>query len=106
MLILAAQAIVSLAIVVYFWRHHRAEFHWWTTFLAPALAFLAQIGIIFLGIANIDVVGGGLAIANWLAPMALGVIVLGLVGAAWLKWRRPERYDEVGRMILEGMPQG
>jgi hypothetical protein len=38
--------------------------------------------------------------------MALGVIVLGLVGAAWLKWRRPERYDEVGRMILEGMPQG
>jgi amino acid transporter len=106
MLILAAQAIVSLAIVVYFWRHHRAEFHWWTTFLAPALAFLAQIGIIFLGIANIDVVGGGLAIANWLAPMALGVIVLGLVGAAWLKRRRPERYDEVGRMILEGMPQG
>jgi amino acid transporter len=106
MLILAAQATVSLAIMVYFWRHHRADFHWWTTFVAPAFAFAAQLGIIFLGIANIDVVGGGLAIANWLAPMALLVIVLGLLGAAWLKRRRPERYGQVGRMIVEGMPQG
>ena len=106
MLILAAQAIVSLAIVVYFWRHHPADFHWWTTCLAPALAGLAQAGIIFLCIANIDVVGGGLAIANWLAPIALLVIVLGLVGATWLKMQQPERYDLVGRMILEGMPQG
>ena len=81
MLILAAQAIVSLAIVVYFWRHHRADFHWWTTFLAPLLAFFAQAGIIFLCISNIDVVGGGLAVANWLAPIALAVIVLGLLRA-------------------------
>ena len=105
MLILATQAIVSLAIVAYFWRHHRADFHWWTTFLAPALAFVAQACIIFLCIANIDVVGGGVAIARWLAPMALLVIALGLLGASWLKLRRPERYDQVGRMILEGMPQ-
>ena len=106
MLILAAQAIVSLAIVVYFWRHHPADVHWWTTCLAPALAFLAQGGIIFLCIAHIDVVGGGLAMANWLAPIALLVIVLGLLGATWLKMRQPERYDLVGRLILEGMPQG
>jgi hypothetical protein len=32
--------------------------------------------------------------------------VLGLVGATWLKMQQPERYDLVGRMILEGMPQG
>jgi amino acid transporter len=106
MLILAAQAIVSLAIVVYFWRHHPADVHWWTTCVAPALAFAAQAGIIFLCIANIDVVGGGLAIANWLAPLAALVIALGLAGAAWLKIRRPDRYDQVGRMIFEGMPQG
>jgi amino acid transporter len=106
MLILAAQAIVSLAVVVYFWRHHRADFHWWSTCLAPALAFVAQLGIIFLCIFNIDVVGGGLAIANWLAPLALLVIVLGLGGAAWLKRRRPERYDQIGRLMVEGMPQG
>jgi amino acid transporter len=104
MLILAAQAIVSLAIVVYFWRHHRADFHWWATFLAPALAFMAQACIIFLCIAHIDVVGGGLAIANWLAPTALLVIVLGLLGAGWLKHRWPARYDQVGRVILEGTP--
>jgi amino acid transporter len=106
MLILAAQAIVSLAIVVYFWRHHPADFHWWTTCLAPALAGVAQAGIIFLCITNIDVVGGGLAIANWLAPIALLVILLGLIGATWLKMQQPERYELVGRLILEGMPQG
>jgi amino acid transporter len=106
MLILAAQAIVSLAIVVYFWRRHPADFHWWTTFVAPGLAFLAQGYIIFLCIAHIDVVGGGLAIANWLAPVAVLVIVLGLIGATWLKMRQPERYDQVGRMIFEGLPQG
>jgi amino acid transporter len=106
MLILAAQAIVSLAIVVYFWRHHRADFHWWSTFAAPALAFAAQACIIFLCISNIDVVGGGLAIANWLAPLALLVILSGLAGATWLKLRRPDRYDQIGRLIFEGMPQG
>ncbi len=106
MLILAAQAIVSLAIVVYFWRSHPADFHWWTTCAAPALAFLAQAYIIFLCIANIDVVGGGLAIANWLAPLATLVIVLGLAGATWLKMRRPDHYNQVGRMIFEGLPQG
>jgi amino acid transporter len=106
MLILTAQAIVSLAIVVYFWRQHRADFHWWTTFLAPSLAFIAQAAIIFLCISNIDVVGGGLFIANLLAPISLAVIVLGLLGATWLKRQRPDRYDQVGRLIVEGMPEG
>ena len=106
MLILAAQAIVSLAIVVFFWRFHPADFHWWTTCVAPGLAFFAQAAIIFLCVAHIDVVGGGLAIADWLAPLALLVVLLGLAGATWLKLCQPEKYDQVGRMIFEGLPQG
>ena len=105
-LILAAQAIVSLAIVAYFWRKHRREFHWWTTFVAPVLAFVAQAYIIWLCLANIDVVGGGLKIANWLAPLDLVIVLLGLGGAFWLKRRDPARYEQAGRMIFEGLPEG
>ncbi|MDQ2803290.1 MAG: APC family permease, partial [Pseudomonadota bacterium] len=106
LLILAAQAIVSLAIVAYFWREHRHEFHWWTTFVAPVLAFAAQVFIIWLCLANIDVVGGGLKIANWLAPLDLAIVLLGLAGAFWLKRRDPARYEQAGRMIFEGLPEG
>jgi len=37
-IILSVQALVSLAILVYYERYHRDEVHWWKTRLAPALA--------------------------------------------------------------------
>ena len=106
MLILAAQAVVSLAIVAYFWREHRRDFHWWTTFVAPVLAFLAQGFVIWLCLTNIDVIGGGLAIANWLAPLDLVILLIGFGGALALKRRDPARYEQVGRMIFDGLPEG
>ena len=106
MLILAAQAVVSLAIVAYFWREHREDFHWWTTLIAPVLAFVAQALVIWLCLTNIDVIGGGLAIANWLAPLDLVILLLGFAGALALKHRDPARYEQVGRMIFEGLPEG
>src|SRR5216683_3954912 len=40
--ILAIQALVSVAILVYFWRHHGSEVHWWSTVLAPIISFFGQ----------------------------------------------------------------
>src|SRR5499433_1516216 len=39
MLILFAQALVSIAIVVYFRTHHPEEHHWWSTLVAPLISF-------------------------------------------------------------------
>src|SRR5215471_4004121 len=40
MLILFAQALVSLAIIAYFRTHHPEEHHWWSTLLAPLISFV------------------------------------------------------------------
>jgi amino acid transporter len=106
MLIIAAQAIVSLAIIVYFWRAHRADFHWLETGLAPLAAFALQAYMIYLCIANIDVVGGGLSIANWIAPLDIVILLAGFAVAVRLKRRDPAKYAQIGRMIYEGVPDG
>ena len=106
MLILAAQAIVSLAIVVFFWRLHRDDMHWWSTALAPLLAFAAQAYIIWLCLSNMDFLGGGIAFADWLAPIDLAVLILGLAGALYLKRAHPQRFSQIGRLIYEGVPDG
>src|SRR2546425_42271 len=50
--ILAIQALVSVAILVYFWRHHGSEVHWWSTVLAPVISFIGQAVVLFLLIQN------------------------------------------------------
>lgn len=106
MLIIAAQAVVSVAIVAYFWRAHRRDFHWLETGLVPLAAFALQAYMIYLCIANIDVVGGGLSIANWIAPLDLAIVVAGYLLALRMKRRDPAKYAQVGRLIYEGVPEG
>ena len=45
-IILSVQALVSLAILVYYERYHRDEAHWWKTRLAPALALVSQAAVV------------------------------------------------------------
>src|SRR5207244_5789877 len=48
LLIMFAQAVVSIAIMRYFLAEHPEDFNWFTTGLCPIIAFLAQIYIIYL----------------------------------------------------------
>jgi amino acid transporter len=105
-LVMVAQAIVSLAIIAYFRTHHRNEHHWWSTFLAPLLAFVLQAYVLWLLVSNIDFLGGGFALADWLLPIAVIVLAIGLAGAFYLKARHPRKYDEIGRLIYQGVPEG
>jgi amino acid transporter len=105
-LIMLAQAVVSIAIIVYFRTHHRAEHHWWSTFLAPALAFVAQVYVLWLLYDNIDFLGGGFALGKWLVPIDLLVLATGLVTAFYLKARHPKKYERIGRLIFQGIPDG
>jgi amino acid transporter len=105
-LIVAAQAVVSLAIIRYFMTHHPEEHHWWSTLVAPLIAFAAQVVVLYLCIANMDFLGGGFRFANWIVWIDLAALAIGIVGAFYIKSKDPVKYDQIGRLIYEGMPDG
>ena len=102
-LILVAQAVVSLAIIVYFRREHPEDHHWLKTLIAPAIAFLAQLTVIGLLVSNLDFLSGGYTLAKWIPGMAAAVMLLGIAIAFYLKRSAPEKYESIGRMIYEGI---
>ena len=101
--ILAVQALVSLSILLYFERQHPDEVHWWKTRLAPAISFFAQVYVIYLLFKNIEFLGAGYHYANWLGPIDLLVIAIGIGAAFYLKSRNREKYESAGRLINEGL---
>ena len=50
--ILAVQALVSIAIIRYFLTSGRADFHWWTTLVAPLIGFAAMVVACVLLVVN------------------------------------------------------
>jgi amino acid transporter len=102
-LILFAQAIVSLAIIFYFRAHHPEDHHWFETLVAPLIAFVAQLYVIYLLFSQIDFLGGGIKLADYILPFNIAVIIVGILGALWLKSAKPDVYDKLGRLLYEGL---
>ena len=102
-IILAVQALVSVAILLYFWQNHGSEVHWWSTVLAPIISFVGQAVVLYLLFTNIDFVSGGLAFARWLGPIDLAIIALGVVLAFYLRNAQPDKYKNLGRLIHENL---
>lgn len=106
MLIMLAQALVSIAIIVYFQKNHPDEHHWWSTLVAPLISFAAQVIIIGVMIWKMDFLGAGLAFADWIVWINLAVLAIGFAGAFYLKTSDPKKYDQIGRLIFQGAPDG
>jgi hypothetical protein len=103
-IILSVQALVSLAILIYYERFHRDEVHWWKARLAPAIAFVTQLGVVYLLFANIGFLGASsYSYAYWLGPIDLAVVLGGIAFAFYLKRRDPSRYERAGRLINDGL---
>lgn len=102
MMVMIAQAVVSLAIIQYFRAKHPEDFNWFTTGLCPVVAFLAQAYIIYLLWNNLDFLGGGLTFANWIPWINLAIIAIGILGAYYLKSSDPGKYERIGRLINTG----
>ena len=102
-IILAIQALVSLSIFIYFERHPERQAHWWKTRLAPAIAFLSQIFVIYLLFTNFGFIGSGYSYANWLGPIDLVIVLAGIGYALYLKNKNPAKYESAGRLINEGL---
>jgi amino acid transporter len=102
-IILAVQAVVSVAIWNYFRTQHPEDHHVWKTTIAPLISFVAQAIVLALLFDNIKFLGSGYNYANWLGPIDAGVFVLGLAGAFYWKRKDRARFDAVGRLINEGI---
>ncbi len=101
--ILAVQALVSVAILLYFWQNHGSDVHWWSTVLAPIISFVGQAVVLYLLFANIDFIGGGLQFARWLPWIDLVIFAAGIGLAFYLKSSQPEKYKTLGRLIHENL---
>jgi amino acid transporter len=102
-IILSVQAVVSLAILVYYLRFHRDEVHWWTTLLAPVIAFITQGYVVYLLFTNIDFLGAGYGYAKLFGPIDAAVVLIGIGLAFYYKKFKPETFEKVGRLINEGL---
>ena len=104
--ILAVQALVSVAIVRYFATTARDGFHWWSTLVAPVLGFAAMTAACVLLVVNrYDLAGASDAAYIVLLPwVVLAVFVAGMVVAAVLRSRHPDRYARIGQ--FEVTPAG
>jgi amino acid transporter len=101
--ILVAQALVSASVIFYYERHEKDETHWWRTRLAPFLAFITQGYVIYLLFKNLLFLGSGYKYAEWFGPIDLLFLLIGVAGAFYLKARKRAKYDQIGRLINEGL---
>ncbi len=102
-IILSVQALVSLSILVYYERYHRDQVHWWKTRLAPLLSFISQVFVVYLLFKNISFLGSGYGYAKWLGPIDLLVVAAGVGAAFYFKRRMPQKFEQAGRLINEGL---
>ncbi len=103
-IILSVQALVSLAILVYYLRHHRDEVHWWTTLLAPVLAFISQGYVVYLLFENLNFLGAGsYGYAKLFGPIDLAVVLIGIGLGFYYKKKHPAKYEQVGRLVNDGL---
>lgn len=92
-------ALVSLAIVSYFWRQRASHsVNVGVSLVAPAVSFVAMAALLVLGIMNFTELTGGIgALAVILQATVWGAGLVGVVLALYFRARRPQVYERIGR---------
>ncbi|MFE3198826.1 APC family permease [Embleya sp. NPDC059237] len=106
MAILIVQTLCSFAVIGYFHvgKNHPETAHWFRTFLAPLLGGVAMIAVVVLLLQNMETAAGAASdsLLFTLTPYIVGgVFVGGIALALYMRARSPERYELMGRIILE-----
>ncbi len=100
-LLLILQTLVSVGVVVYF-QKNRADAHPWKTMIAPGIATVMQLYVIYLLFSNLDNIGGTKGFTPYIAYTGLGIIAIGVAVSLYLKSAKPDVYENVGRYINSG----
>jgi amino acid transporter len=99
MLLLILQAIVSVAIIVYFRQNHPGEVGIIPGLIAPAIAFVAQIYLVYLLVNNLATFGGSGSFGSNIPYIALAIIVWGFVWGVVLRTTAPAVHAKIGRLV-------
>jgi len=95
--IVAVQALVCIAIILFF-RKTKTGLGVWKTTIAPAVSFLGLLGSLGLVIANLSLLSGTESLIVAAVPYLMALV--GLLGAAfamWLKSSKPVLYASLGK---------
>ncbi|WP_394811182.1 APC family permease [Streptomyces xanthii] len=104
MAILIVQTLCSFAVIGYFRRNHPEDRHWFRTFLAPLLGGVGMIAVVVLLVLNMETAAGSAADSLFFKaiPWIVGLVFCGGLGLGlYLRSRRPDRYEVIGRIVLE-----
>jgi amino acid transporter len=99
-LLLVLQAIVSLAIFLWFKKNGGGNV--FTTVIAPLVSLVVQIWLVYTLIDNLATLGGTNGFAQSIPYVGLAIIVVGLVWGFVLKSSNPAAYKNIGHMVHEG----
>jgi amino acid transporter len=99
-LLLVLQAIVSLAIIVYFQKNGGGGL--FSTVLAPAFSVIVQLYLVYLLVTNLETFGGTGSFGSNIPYIALVIMVVGLIWGFALKLVNPDAYLRIGRIVNEG----
>jgi amino acid transporter len=97
------QLLVSLAVVAYFNREGRSGAgDYWKTLIAPILGAIAQAVVLVLLVIYIPFLAGANEVIVNLIPVYVAAITIaGVLMALYLRKRRPERYERIGKIYDE-----
>ncbi|MND92963.1 putative amino acid permease YhdG [compost metagenome] len=99
--ILAVQCLTSIAVMRYL-RGNPCGVGVWQALIAPALSAAALAYGVILIVNNMSLLTGGESVFNTLIPLGmLLVAVAGMCLAGWHKWRNPQIYAKLGRVLDE-----
>jgi amino acid transporter len=104
MAILIVQTLCSFAVIGYFRRNHPEDRHWFRTLTAPLLGGIGMIAVVVLLVISMDTAAGAAADSFFFKaiPWIVGLVFFGGLGLGlYLRARRPERYEIIGRIVLE-----
>ncbi|MDI3407335.1 APC family permease [Streptomyces cavernicola] len=104
MAILIVQTLCSFAVIGYFRRNHPEDRHWFRTFTAPLLGGIGMTAVVVLLLLNMETAAGTAAdsVLFRLIPWIVGTVFFGgLALALYLRAKRPDSYELIGRIVLE-----
>jgi amino acid transporter len=99
-LLLVLQAVVSLAIYMWFKKNGGGSV--FSTVIAPLVSFVVQLILVYTLVDNLATLGGTNGFARSIPYVALAILVIGLIWGFMLKSSNPKAYNNIGHMINEG----